>query len=123
MTADQLKAFCAAKLLSQKELATLLGTSPQNITNWIKGKHDIPSWVEKELYRTVKIPLPIEDLHALVEYARRHDQPLESLLAEAIRDYLTAPSRRQIIEYRAEDDDQDTGNTNAAEDTPDDSPE
>ena len=100
MTPAQLKAFCEAKNLTQKDLAQLLGTSPQNITNWIKGKHDIPTWVEKELFRTVKIPLPIEDLHSLVEHARREHQPLETILAAAIRAYLSLPNTSgKIIQY------------------------
>jgi transcriptional regulator with XRE-family HTH domain len=98
MTGEQLKHIRESKGLSQSDFGALFDTSAGNVSRWEKGIHEVPSWVEKELFRTVKIPLPIEDLHALVEHARRENQPLETILAEAIRAYL-GPKPGNIIRY------------------------
>lgn len=106
MTATQLLSFRKSRKLTQKELGDLLGTSVQNISNWENGKHLIPDWVLKELYRAVNISLPIEDLYRLVEIAKQQERPLDQILGDAMRAYMATsgpPDQKAIhLKYSAE---------------------
>ena len=120
MTGEELQHIRDSKGLSQKAFGALFGASAANVSRWEKGIHDVPTWVTTELLRTVKIPLPIEDLHSLVEYARRENQPLETILADAIRSYL-APSKAEvstkIVHYQSDTDNNISDDSKVAEDS------
>lgn len=85
MTKEELKAIRLSKGMNQKEFAALLHTSDANVSRWENGKHDVPDWVEKEIFRIVNVSLPIEDLYRLIEHTRTTQVPLDQLIGNAIR--------------------------------------
>lgn len=97
MTKEELKAIRLSKGMNQKEFAALLHTSDANVSRWENGKHDVPDWVEKEIFRIVNVSLPIEDLYRLIEHTRTTQVPLDQLIGNAIRAYLSAPASSQNV--------------------------
>lgn len=51
MTQDELRAYLAARSMSQRALARLLGVHPVTIARWATGVYPIPRWAELAMAR------------------------------------------------------------------------
>ena len=86
MTPDQLRHHRGDR--TRDEFAEFLGCSASAIVQWEGGKRTIPDWVEEKVLRSIELTLPIEELHALLDYARKHNKSFTQILGEAIRAHI-----------------------------------
>ena len=114
MTPDQLRQIREARQKTRKELADELGCSAGAIVQWEGGTRSIPNWVEEKLFSSVKINLPLTDLHQLLDAARASGKDFTAILAQAIREYI-AP-KPATIQFPAGSGKQDVSALRVAED-------
>lgn len=95
MTGRQLRELRVARGLTREKMAKELGNcSASGIVKWESDISPVPSWVAEKILRTVKVELPLEDLHELMDFARSKNIGLHELLSGAIRDYLAAKRKK-----------------------------
>ncbi len=89
MTPETLLHLRKSRSLTREELATELGgCTAQAIVKWERGERTIPDWVEEKMLRTIKVTLPLDELHWLLTEALTTGQSAESILADALRLWL-----------------------------------
>lgn len=102
MTPESLKQLRLSRDLTREELAKELQCSASAIVHWEGGQREIPSWVEEKMLRTLKITLPLDELHWILSESILSGQSAESILADAIRLWLRnrhiSPSGDNIID-------------------------
>lgn len=101
MTPEQLRHMREAQGLTRDELAAQLAEhigecSGSAIVKWERGERGIPPWVERAMFSKVALKLPIEDLSALLDYAREKKISFQTLLAEAIRERIKGPPAKPV---------------------------
>lgn len=78
--------------LNNTQLSELLAVPDTSISNWSKGKREIPDYIAKSLelhaaetLKTVRFPLSLTELFALSRLAEKNGQTIEALLVGLIR--------------------------------------
>ncbi len=99
MTGAQLAYIRARRGLTTREFADEIGDiSHTTILRWEKEPDSvIPSWVTERIIGKTVIPLPMEDLHALLDYTRATGKGFSDILSEAIREYLASKAAPENI--------------------------
>ncbi|MBP7951409.1 MAG: helix-turn-helix transcriptional regulator [Verrucomicrobiales bacterium] len=89
MNGPDLRALRENRKLSQSELAAYLGdTTTSTISRWENSRDPVPAWVAEKMLRTVEITLPMQELEALIEAARRQNMSFSALLRQSIIEHL-----------------------------------
>lgn len=77
--------------LTRDELAAeLTGCTASAVNKWERNLSPVPGWVEEKLFRTVKLELPLDELHALLDLAREEGKSFLGILGQAVHEYLAA---------------------------------
>lgn len=91
MTPSELREIREARGLTREELASELGdVTASTINKWERDMHAIPAWVGEKLLRHTTVELPLEELQQLMSWAIAHGKNFETILAEALNEYLAA---------------------------------
>ena len=91
MTGPQLRTWRIAEGLSMREVTEqLLGKqiSQPTLSRWEDSPNEIPAWAAAAILSKTKIELPIDELQALLDYARQHKLNFRQLIARAISNLL-----------------------------------
>lgn len=98
MTGPEMKAWRVAAGLTLVETAAMLNwdvTQP-TLSRWEQSDKAIPQWACDIFLGATKITLAVNEMHALLDYAKAHDQSFNEVLAEAIRDWLRQQNKKNI---------------------------
>jgi transcriptional regulator with XRE-family HTH domain len=103
MTGTQLRHLRESRGLTREQLAAELGDCTASTLNkWEREINPVPTWVEEKMLRTLKVTLPLEELHWLLDEAITTGQSAETILADALRLWLhnrqKTDSKQNVIE-------------------------
>lgn len=95
MTGPQLRAWRKSAHLTGVEVTKLLGDdiTQSTLSRWEASDSEIPQWATNKLLNTTTIEIPLEELHQLLDIARKDDVDFQGILTLAIQEYLAR--RRQ----------------------------
>lgn len=90
MTGPQLRAWRKSAHLTGVEVTNLLGKdiTQSTLSRWEASDSEIPQWATNKLLNTTKIEIPLDELHQLLDIARKEDADFQGILAIAIQEYL-----------------------------------
>ncbi len=66
------------------------------LSRWEQSEKAIPQWACDIFLGATKITLSVDELHALLDYARKNDRSFNEVLAEAIRSWLSRQNTKNI---------------------------
>lgn len=93
MNGPQLKSWRQQHQLTLRELAeTHLNSDVTHVTvsRWEASPDEIPTWASDKLLAHTQITLPLDELHQVLDLARKLNVPARQLIADAIRCYLAS---------------------------------
>jgi len=97
MTPDQLRQIRGDR--TREEFAAWLGgTTASTLNKWERSINPIPPWVAEKCLANVQVSLPLKELQALMDHARQRDLSFESMLGEALRNYLRQHTTQAVSE-------------------------
>ena len=93
-----MKAWREAAGLTLNEAAFMLhgDVSQPTLSRWEQSEKAIPQWACDIFLGATKITLSVDELHALLDYARKNDRSFNEVLAEAIRSWLSRQNTKNI---------------------------
>jgi transcriptional regulator with XRE-family HTH domain len=98
MTGPEMKAWREAAGLTLNEAAFMLhgDVTQPTLSRWEQSEKAIPQWACDIFLGATKITLSVDELHALLDYARKNDRSFNEVLAEAIRSWLSRQNTKNI---------------------------
>ncbi len=93
-----MKAWREAAGLTLNEAAFMLhgDVTQPTLSRWEQSEKAIPQWACDIFLGATKITLSVDELHALLDYARKNDRSFNEVLAEAIRSWLSRQNTKNI---------------------------
>jgi transcriptional regulator with XRE-family HTH domain len=98
MTGPEMKAWREAAGLTLNEAAFMLhgDVTQPTLSRWEQSEKAIPQWACDIFLGATKITLSVDELHALLDFARKNDRSFNEVLAEAIRSWLSRQPTKNI---------------------------